>query len=147
MVGDKPMDRINSLQRFDMSYDDLNNLVTSFYALVRKHPILGPVFNNAVGTSVDDWRAHEEKIAGFWSNAILMDRRYQGNPMRVHMMTPEVLPEHFPVWLDLFEETARHVLSKSKADNITALARRIGAGLSYGLEHYRSDQTQPPFLG
>lgn len=141
------MDRVNSLQRFDMSYDDLRRLVTSFYASVRVHPVLGPVFNKAVGTTNSAWREHEEKIAGFWSNAILMDRGYQGNPMRMHMMNPDVLPEHFPIWLDLFETTARRVLTPSKADNIMALAHRIGAGLKFGLQNYRGDPKEPPFLG
>ena len=61
----------------------------------------------------------------------MMDRRYQGNPMRIHMMNPDVQPEHFPIWLGLFETTARHVLTPTKADNIMALAHRIGAGLNF----------------
>ena len=63
------------------------------------------------------------------------------------MMNPDVQPEHFPIWLGLFETIARHVLTPTKADNIMALAHRIGAGLKFGLQNYRVDSMKPPFLG
>jgi hemoglobin len=140
------MDKVTPLQRFDMTHDDVNILMTSFYASIRAHSILGPIFETAIAKSGETWHTHEAKIASFWRNAILMDRNYQGNPMRVHMMNQDIMPEHFPIWLDLFEEAAQQVLSADKATNISALARRIGAGLTFGVANHRAAPNGPPVL-
>ncbi len=140
------MDKVTPLQRFDMTHDDVNILMTSFYASIRAHSILGPIFETAIAKSGETWHTHEAKIASFWRNAILMDRNYQGNPMRVHMMNQDIMPEHFPIWLDLFEEAAQQVLSADKATNISALARLIGAGLTFGVANHHVAPNGPPVL-
>lgn len=54
--------------RIDVTAEDITRVVTEFYAAIREHPGLGPVF----AAHVTDWPAHEAKIAGFWRNAILL---------------------------------------------------------------------------
>ncbi len=126
--------------RFAVSRAQIDAMVAAFYADIRKHPVLGAIFNERIGTQAEKWRAHEERIARFWRNAILHERNYDGRPQQVHMATPSVMPEHFALWLDQFEQTANRVLPADVAVPWVALARRIGAGMKMGVAQAR----QPP---
>lgn len=126
--------------RFEITEDQIDLVVARFYARVRAHPVLGPVFGKHIG----DWGAHEAKIARFWRNAILFERSYDGNPMAVHMAAGNVEGPHFAVWLGLFDEVLNAELSPELAQSWSALAHRIGRGLRLGIEGARSDG--PPRL-
>ena len=128
--------------RFNVTADQIDRVVTVFYAAVRRHEVLGPVFANHVA----DWPAHEAKIAAFWRNAILYERSYDGNPMRVHRQASDVRPDHFPVWLALFDETLRRTLPPETACAWSALAHRIGQGLRMGVQDVRASHEGPPIL-
>ncbi|MFE3839294.1 group III truncated hemoglobin [Pseudogemmobacter sonorensis] len=107
-------------------------VVATFYAEVRRHPTLGPVFARHVA----DWPAHEARIAAFWRNAILRERGYDGNPMAVHRAAGNVRPGMFPAWLALFDAVLARELPPPTARAWSALAHRIGRGLSLGLQAY-----------
>ncbi|MEM7089615.1 MAG: group III truncated hemoglobin [Pseudomonadota bacterium] len=128
--------------RFPATPDQINAQAHAFYARVRQHDLLGPVF----ARHVTDWPAHEAKIAAFWRNAILFERSYDGNPHRVHMERPDIKPEMFAHWLDLFEEVADHTLPSEIATPWVALARRIGAGMKAGVQSARQPKDAPPIL-
>lgn len=128
--------------RFDITEQDITRVTRVFYAAIRRHEVLGPVFAG----HVSDWPAHEDRIAAFWRNAILYQRGYDGNPMRVHMAAGDVRPEHFGDWLMLFDETLRRMLTPEQAAAWSALAHRIGAGLRMGVEDLRARPGQPPLL-
>ncbi len=121
--------------RFPISAEQIELVVTRFYAAARKHPTLGPVF----ASHVTDWPTHEAKISGFWRNAILMERSYDGNPMRAHMNAGNVRADHFDDWLKLFDEVLQTTLPAATAEAWSALAHRIGRGLRMGVR----DVTQP----
>lgn len=127
--------------RFDVSPDQIARVVQTFYGAVRRHEVLGPVFAG----HVEDWPAHEDRIAAFWRNAILYDRGYDGSPMRAHMNAGDVRPEHFDDWLMLFDATLLRVLPRETARAWSALAHRIGAGLRMGVRDLR-DGGGPPIL-
>ena len=131
-------------QKFPITEDQIDTLVAAFYARIRVHPELGPVFLRAIGTSDAAWRAHEARIASFWRNAVGMDRSFSGNPMRKHMENREIVPELFPAWLALFRQTAEEILPREAALGIAALADRIGKGLSFGLVQFRQPEGAPP---
>ncbi|WP_170560699.1 group III truncated hemoglobin [Ruegeria atlantica] len=133
---------VSKPQMFEISAEEIGILVCRFYVEVRAHPDLGPVFNEVI----QDWQAHEEKIASFWRGAILREPGYSGNPMQVHLANSDVLPEHFPIWLDLFEKTAHQVLQPDTAQAFTHLANRIGKGLTFGIENFRREAGAPPVL-
>ncbi|WBU65657.1 group III truncated hemoglobin [Paracoccus aerodenitrificans] len=128
--------------RFDITAEEIDRVVAVFYAAIRQDEVLGPVFAN----HVTDWPEHEDKIARFWRNAILSERSYDGSPMRAHMQAGDVKPEHFPLWLALFDKTLRRVLPDHSAEAWSALAHRIGAGLRMGVEDLRQPGAQPPVL-
>lgn len=83
--------------------------VHEFYGRVRKDPVLGPVFEAAI----EDWDEHLAKLCDFWSSVLLMTGRFKGSPMAAHARAPGVLDEHFALWLDLFERTARDVCPRT----------------------------------
>ena len=85
---------------------DIALLVAAFYTRVRAHPVLGPVFEAKIGTTDREWAPHLRKIEAFWANVMLGARSYDGNPMQAHLNAPGIQPEHFAIWLDLFEDEA-----------------------------------------
>ena len=107
--------------------------VRTFYGRVRLHPVLGPVFNDAIA----DWDEHLAKLCDFWSSVLLMTGRFKGSPMAAHARRPDIALEHFPIWLDLFEATAREVCPPAAADLFAEKARMIGRSLALGLQVHR----------
>ena len=115
--------------RFQITADEIERVVASFYAHVRQHPGLAPVF----AAHVQDWPAHEEKVAHFWKNAILHERGYSGNAVAVHRDAGNVRPGMFEPWLALFDMVLRHELTAEQAQAWSALAHRIGRSVRAGV--------------
>jgi hemoglobin len=115
--------------RFAVTAEQIDQVVTDFYAAARHHPGLGPIF----GAHVTDWPEHEAKIAGFWRNAILFERSYDGNPMQAHRAAGNVKGPMFDIWLGLFDSVLNRNLPQDTAAAWSALAHRIGRGLRMGL--------------
>jgi hemoglobin len=132
--------------RFALTRVQIETVVAKFYAQIRKHPKLGPIFNTTISTDKELWRIHEAKIAGFWANAILHERSYDGNPMLVHAGISAIEPEMFNDWLALFDQTLTKELPSDVAAQWSALAHRIGRGLRMGVEFNRSNAKGPPIL-
>lgn len=126
--------------RFPVTPAEIDAVVADFYALVRQHPGLGPVF----ARHVTDWPAHEARIAAFWRNAILYERGYDGSPMVAHKEAGDVRPGMFEPWLGLFDVALRRNLPAETAAAWGALARRIGASLRAGVTE--SWKGGPPIL-
>ena len=68
----------------------------------------------------------------FWSSVVLSSGVYLGQPMRVHLPLP-VEARHFDRWLELFEQTARHLFSEQIAQYFMERARRIAMSLELGV--------------
>ena len=128
--------------RFAITPDRIDAVVAEFYAVIRTHPGLGPVF----AAHVTDWPAHEAKIARFWRNAILFERSYDGNPLVAHREAGNVHPGMFDVWLGLFDSVLRRQLPAETAAEWSVLAHRIGRGLRYGLLDPQMDDQGIPKL-
>lgn len=128
--------------RFPITPTEIDRVVADFYAAIRPHPGLGPVF----AAHVTDWPAHEAKIARFWRNAILFERGYDGNPMQVHRAAGNVRPGMFAPWLELFDSILVRTLAPDIAAAWSALAHRIGDGLRYGVVEAAVDAAGVPKL-
>ncbi|WP_422048750.1 group III truncated hemoglobin [Shimia sp.] len=115
--------------KFDVTREEISRVVAAFYEMVRQHPGLGPVF----AVHVEDWPAHEAKVADFWANAILYERSYDGNPLKVHREAGNVRPGMFDAWLALFEMTLERELTEDQAAAWSALAHKIGRSLRAGV--------------
>lgn len=106
--------------------DPLLHLLRHFYADVRQHREIGPIFN----AHISDWPAHLEKIADFWSTATGGPRRYQG-AMPVKHIPLQLEAEHFRAWLDLWRRNCRIHLPPKEAEEMIVLAETIGKRLHF----------------
>lgn len=110
-------------------------LVDRFYAKVRRDPMIGPLFNEAV----EDWDEHLETLGRFWSSVMLTTGRYKGNPMGVHLKHREAIePRFFDRWLDLWAETTGELFGPEAAATFQEKAGRIAESLKLGL-YYRAE--------
>lgn len=114
-------------------------LVRRFYERARGDALIGPIFMGAV----EDWDEHIANITDFWSSVMLRTGRYQGRPMRPHLILP-LEPQHFDRWLSLFEETAAEICA---APDIAAAfivrARRIADSFEMARASQRGEVARP----
>ncbi|VAW14243.1 globin family protein [hydrothermal vent metagenome] len=80
---------------------DIKLLVGTFYAKIRAHEVLGPIFNGII----TDWESHLVLLTDFWETQLLLKRKYYGNPVTVHQevddkMNHSITSEHFGLWLN-----------------------------------------------
>jgi hemoglobin len=113
-------------------------LVTTFYGRARDDALIGPIFNGAVA----DWDHHLRQISDFWSSMMLKTGRYDGRPMRPHLMLP-LRGEHFDRWLALFEATAREIFVPDVAEAFIMRARRIADSFEMGVASVRGEIARP----
>ena len=87
-----------------MGIDDayIATLVETFYQRIRAHPLIGPIFEQAIG---DNWDPHLDRMKDFWSSVALNAGRYSGKPVPAHQKLDGVEPWHFSIWLALFRQT------------------------------------------
>lgn len=128
--------------RFPITDAQIDTVIAEFYAVIRNHPGLGPVF----ARHVTDWPAHEARITRFWRNAILHEGGYSGNPMQVHRAAEDIREPMFDVWLGLFDSVLRRNLPPETAAQWSALAHRIGRALRIGTAEARACPGAPPRL-
>jgi hemoglobin len=108
-------------------------LLKHFYADVRQHSLIGPLFL----AHIQDWPAHLEKIGDFWSGAIGGPARYQG-PMPAKHVPLGLTESHFEAWLGLWERHCQAHLAPAEASELVAIAHAIGQRLReiIGLRNY-----------
>ena len=110
--------------------DDIHRLVHRFYDMIREDAELGPIFNN----KITDWEPHLAQMCNFWSSVMLKTGKFQGRPMPKHIaLTDIVRPEHFQMWLSLFERAANDVCTAEVAAAFLDRAEQIAESLKYGM--------------
>jgi hemoglobin len=109
-------------------------LVDDFYGKIRVDPLLGPIFDSAIG---DNWDLHLQKMKAFWSSVMLASRTYKGNPMITHMNLPQLTREHFNRWLGLWRQTTSEICSEPAASLFVRQAEGIAERLLAGISAYR----------
>lgn len=113
----------------------LMHLLRHFYADVRQHREIAPIFL----AQIEDWPAHLEKIADFWSNVTGGPVRYAGGMPRKHF--PLGLEErHFGAWLDLWRRNCRAHLTGPEAEEMIRAAEEIGQRLRDMIAGQRASQ-------
>ena len=99
-------------------------LLRRFYADVRQHQGIGPIF----AARIHDWPAHLEKIAGFWSGLTGGPALYGGGMAARHI--PLQLEEpHFHAWLELWRRHCRAHLQAAEAEEMIMIAEALGQRL------------------
>lgn len=102
----------------------IQNLLKHFYADVRQHAVLGPVFQR----HIHDWPAHEKKIGTFWAQVTGGPSGYAGGMAARHLALG-IGAAHFQAWLQLWEFNCQAHLSSGEAREMIALAHEIGRRL------------------
>lgn len=108
-------------------------LIDAFYAKVRVHPALGPIFNTAIAE--DEWPEHLATMRRFWSSVMLTSGAYSGNPVAVHRAVAGITRPLFADWLALFTETAAELFEPAPAAEFADKAQRIATSLQLALFH------------
>ncbi|MET0262803.1 MAG: group III truncated hemoglobin [Rariglobus sp.] len=102
----------------------LQTLLRRFYADVRQHNEIAPIF----AANVEDWPAHLEKIADFWSGLTGGPALYGGGMAARHI--PLQLEErHFQAWLGLWRRHCETHLPAPEAAEMITIAEAIGQRL------------------
>jgi len=102
----------------------LLELLTYFYADVRQHAEIAPIF----ATYVKNWPAHIEMIADFWSGVTGGPVRFYGAQPFKHL--PRELEEcHFQAWLGLWSCHCTARLAPAEAAEMIAAAETLAERL------------------
>lgn len=117
----------------DLTEDAIARLVETFYARIRRHPTLGPVFHAAIGEDAAAWEAHLARLKRFWSAIMFRNGAYQGDPFSAHLKLPDLCPEMFGEWLVLFDATAAELFPPDLAAAFSERAHRIARSLRMGI--------------
>lgn len=104
----------------------LVQLLKYFYADVRQHAEIGPIF----AAHIADWPAHIEKIADFWSGVTGGPALYSG-PMPFKHQPLGLEERHFQAWLGLWARHCRARLAQAEAAELIAVAEMIGQRLRF----------------
>lgn len=104
----------------------LVQLLKYFYADVRQHAEIGPIF----AAHIADWPAHIEKIADFWSGVTGGPALYSG-PMPFKHQPLGLEERHFQAWLGLWARHCRARLAPAEAAELIAVAEMIGQRLRF----------------
>lgn len=114
---------------------DVELLVDAFYGKVRVDPLLGGIFNGAIG---DRWPEHMEKLHRFWATVLLNEGSYTGAPLRPHLDMP-IGPAHFEQWLRLFHGTVDSLFEGPVATLAKRNASRMAELFQERIARYRED--------
>ena len=97
-----------------------------FYGDVRKHPLLGPVFEKEIGAH---WEEHLLRMVDFWSTVMLGSRKFRGNLVHRHLQLENVTPEHFKAWIQLWTKHTSDRFDTSTTNKLRRVAHDIGRQL------------------
>ncbi len=112
----------------EVTKENLNRLVVSFYTKVLKDDLIGPIFISVLGDDLksDKWKAHIELLTNFWASIALGDFTYNGNPFAPHVQFQDKLSiKAFEQWLKLFFETLNTIYEPEIAQQFLARSKNI----------------------
>ena len=104
--------------------DKLLHLLKHFYADIRQHKLLGPIFSE----HITDWPAHLELITDFWSTVTGGPAVYSGRMPLKHIPLG-LREEHFTAWLGLWEHHCQAWLTEECAAELIEVAQTVAARL------------------
>ncbi len=126
--------------------EDVSLLVHSFYAKIRKHDILGPIFNRSIPD--DRWSAHLEKLTDFWESHLFGVAKFRGSPPIAHQRMDikernTINQTHFEIWLQLWFQTLDELFKGERAEDAKERARQMSIGLFAAIWQRRPENLRP----
>jgi hemoglobin len=106
-------------------HEGIAKLLRFFYADVRQHDVLGPIFNSRI----HDWPMHLAKIGEFWALQTGGPSLYRSGFGAAHLGL-DLKPEHFGFWLNLWDFNCQRHLADPEAGEMSAIAHEFGRRLS-----------------
>ncbi len=96
---------------------DIEQLVVTFYSIIRKDAVLGDIFNNAIS----DWDHHIPKIVDFWETNLFFKPVYKGKPIKKHIELDadnhhSLEEAHFKHWVAIWQDTVNELFKGEKAE-------------------------------
>jgi hemoglobin len=122
--------------------DEVRHLVHTFYANVRRDPVLAPIFD----AHIKDWDHHLGKMVDFWSAILRGTARYHGTPMPKHAVLPDLDAGLFQRWLALFRATTASLANPAMSSRADEMAQRIAQSLWFGYQLHRKPEESPSSL-
>ncbi len=105
-------------------HEKLAGLLRHFYADVRQHALIGPIFEK----HIRDWPAHLSLIESFWARLTGGPALYTGRMPTKHLSLG-LNAAHFQTWLQLWEFNCHAHLDAAAARELVRLAREIAGRL------------------
>lgn len=118
---------------------EIQQLVNDFYAQIRLHPELGPIFQ----AHIHDWPKHLNVMVEFWSSILLKTGSFSGSPMVKHAALPQLSSHLFEQWLELFKKTCDELSNRNMADAAWLFAQRIARSLWMGYQIQQQPERNP----
>lgn len=121
----------------EVTKENLNKLVISFYTRVLKDDLIGPIFIDILGKNLkeDKWPAHIELLTNFWASLALGEKDYKSSPFAPHIEFKERLSvKAFEQWLKLFHETLNTIFHPHIADQFLAKSKTIAGNFIRNLQ-------------
>lgn len=111
--------------------NDINHLVNTFYAKIRKDNLLGTIFKSHIAEN--QWEEHLQKLTDFWETNLFGIRKFKGSPTQKHLKVDKNLhysieQTHFGRWLQLWFETIDELYEGEKAEKAKMAARKMATG-------------------
>lgn len=117
------------------TFENIQQLVDTFYKKVQQDDYIGPIFNSKIQ---DRWPEHLTKMYRFWESILLNNHTYSGRPFPPHAFLP-VDASHFNRWLSLFTETVDSLFSGPVADEAKDRAAKMAAMFHYKIEYIKNN--------
>lgn len=109
----------------------IDRLVETFYAHIRQHEALGPVFESRLAGR---WPDHMTKMKAFWGSVAFKTGAYGGKPVQAHHGVEGMAEGLFLQWLQLFSATLSEIGASDAAHQwFMASAERIARSLVLAL--------------
>ena len=121
----------------EVTKENLNKLVTNFYAKVIKDDLIGSIFIDTLGEDLDSvkWKVHLRLITNFWAAIALGDTAYNSSPFAPHIALKDRLSvEAFERWLKLFFETLNSIYEPALAQQFLARSKNIAGNFIRNLQ-------------
>lgn len=125
---------------------NIKELVTRFYATIKKDELLGPIFLQMLPTD-EIWASHLEKLTDFWKTNLFHVIKFEGNPMEAHQRTDKksefsITQDHYYHWLMIWNITIDGLFEGEKAELAKEKARRMSTHLYLNMWKHKPKTTE-----
>lgn len=121
--------------------EDVSLLVNSFYDIIRKDDLLGPIFNSHI--KKEQWPSHLEKLTDFWVTALFGVYCFKGNPTMAHRkvdanLNHTIAEKHFERWVGLWHATIDTLFEGALANRAKKASENMALGQFNAIQMMRN---------